>query len=226
LTLPEIQTTASVIALTGGMLLVSDDLQALPGDRQEILSQMLPPIQHSGVVLDWLTETEPAVVLWENKGEKDPYALVAMINWESKPGRLLFDPKKFGRKGTQWLSSFWDGHLTQLAEGQVTNFDNVPAHGTVLLAVRDVGDLPVQYLGGNLHISQGLEVKSLTCYAHRFELEIDLPRRWHGEIRLWAEKEPISLNLHGENLKKWTWKDGVLRISLAGTGKGQLVGVW
>ena len=124
------------------------------------------------------------------------------------------------------MSSFWDGHLIQLAEGQVATFDNVPAHGTVLLALRERDGLPMQYLGGNLHISQGVEVKSLTCHAQRFELEIDLPRHWQGEIRLWAEKEPISLELQGGNLKNWIWKDGILGISLAGSGKSQLHGVW
>jgi alpha-galactosidase len=226
LTLPEIQTVASVIALTGGMLLVSDDLQALPAERQDLLSQMLPPIQPCGVVLDWLTETEPAVVLWRNKSEFDPYALVALINWDDKPRRLTFDPKKFGRVGAQWLSSFWDGRLILLEEEQEATFDYVPAHGTVLLAIRNFGGQLVQYLGGNLHISQGLEVENLSFGAHRFELNLNLPRHWHGEIKLWVKNQPDSLNLVGGTLENWNWRDGILIASLVGKGKGQLVGVW
>lgn len=227
LTMPEIQTTASIIALTGGMLLVSDDLPALPPERQEMLSQMLPPIQTAGVVLDNLTETEPAALCWQGQDGAGPYSLVALINWQDTSRWLTFDPQRFQPAEAQWVSSFWDGQVRRLGQGERWEADAVPAHGTVLLALRAVQeDAPVQYLGGTLHISQGMEMRELRVHPGGFDLNLDLPRMWQGEVRLWVKDKPRTLHLSCGTLQSWNWRAGILRAQLTGRGSVLLHGEW
>jgi alpha-galactosidase len=227
LNLTEIQTVASVIALTGGMLLVSDDLERLPEERQTILSQMLPPIQSAGRVLDALTESKPKSILWEGADATGSYALVAMINWENTPKPLTFDPRAFMRSGRQFLSSFWDGQVVDLAADQCTIFINIPAHGTVLLAVRNaIDEVPIQYLGGNLHISQGLELRDMRFDEAGFELQLDLPRTWRGEVRLWVKRCPREMRTEKAVLESWQVINHILRMTVSGEGRAKISGGW
>jgi alpha-galactosidase len=60
LTLPEIQSLATVIALGGGLLLLSDDLPSLSPERQALLHSLFPPTSKTPQVLDWLDSNTPA----------------------------------------------------------------------------------------------------------------------------------------------------------------------
>ena len=227
LSLAEVQTIASVIALTGGMLLVSDDLNALPVDRQEMLSQMLPPIQSAGVVLDTLAKTEPTAVFWQGEDGVGPFALVALINWEKKVRSLTFDPKRFKRYGPLWLSSFWDDQVVDLASDQKQTFENVPAHGTVLLAVRKkLMNTPVQYLGGTLHISQGVELQGMSFDELGFTLSLELPRLWQGEVRLRVAQTPTGFEATGATIQSWQTVNQILRLKVSGENQAKIIGYW
>jgi alpha-galactosidase len=59
LTLAEVQSAATAIALTGGSLLLSDDLSALPPERLRLAGTLLPPIGHRPQVMDWFDASTP-----------------------------------------------------------------------------------------------------------------------------------------------------------------------
>lgn len=227
LSLPEVQTAASIISLTGGMLLVSDDLQALPAERQKILSQMLPPIPTSGIVLDWLDQHEPETILWRGQDFDGEYAMLGLVNWGKRPKDMVFSPQKFGLDGSYWLSCFWDGQVMQKSTNQEWRFDNVPAHGTMLAAVRKaVKTRPIQYIGGTLHISQGGETKRLNWDENGFRLEVDLPRRWEGEIRLWIKDGVKDIGSGNAKIENWSLNHQILRINLQGESTCLVTGFW
>ncbi len=60
LTLEEIRTLASVIALSGGSLFLSDDLPALPPERLRIAESLLPLIGQAARIPDWLDQHTPS----------------------------------------------------------------------------------------------------------------------------------------------------------------------
>lgn len=59
LTLPEIQTLATVIALTGGAVLLSDNMASLSSERLQIVKALIPPINLRAQVIDWMESGTP-----------------------------------------------------------------------------------------------------------------------------------------------------------------------
>lgn len=159
LTLDEVQSLASVIALSGGSFFLSDDLTTLTEDRWQIARVLLPLIGQRPRLVDWMDTSTPAHLRLDLENDSGQWHLLAIFNWSDHVNDLTFriddfalDPQK-----TYTYREFWSGESRQLWHGGHT-FSRVPAHGIRLLAVRPwQWDCP-SYLGSNLHISQGLEV--------------------------------------------------------------------
>ncbi len=90
LSLAEVRTLATVNALTGGLLLVSDDLPALPADRRRLLGTLLPPIGQTPHVLDWFENAPPALLQLDLQGPAGRWHLLAVCNWAEKTRDLAF----------------------------------------------------------------------------------------------------------------------------------------
>ena len=159
LSLAEVHTLATVNALTGGLLLVSDNLPALPADRRRLLGTLLPPIGKTPHVLDWFENAPPARLQLDLKGPAGPWHLLAFFNWADRPQDLVIRLQDtfLDSRETYLARSFWTGETFRLNQLPLT-LPGVPAHGVVLLAARRSIPRVPQFIGGDLHISQGLEV--------------------------------------------------------------------
>jgi len=96
LTLAEVQTAATVIALTGGSVFASDHLPDLPDERLRILRALLPPIGGRPRQLDWLDSPTPRRMRLDLDGAAGPWHLLALFNWEDHSQDLTFLPGDFG----------------------------------------------------------------------------------------------------------------------------------
>ena len=88
LTLPEVQSLATAIALTGGSMLVSDDMTKLPADRQRMIAMLLPLIGRQAQVLDLFDEERPAKLRLDLQGVLGNWNLLAYFNWENKKRQI------------------------------------------------------------------------------------------------------------------------------------------
>ncbi|HNR47083.1 MAG TPA: alpha-galactosidase [Anaerolineaceae bacterium] len=192
LTLPEVQTLASAIALTGGSLLVSDDLPRLPADRRRIAEVLLPAIGERAWVLDWLDAETPARLRVDLGGPGGAWHLLGWFNWGDSPTLFNWQPEAYQLPpGTYWLRSFWDGGVIQAPAGEPPIFPAVPPHGALVLAVRPVTGAP-QYLGSDLHLSMGLELSEWHATPQSVSLGLELPRHCAGVVDLALPQPPIS----------------------------------
>jgi alpha-galactosidase len=124
LTQDEVQTLATVMGMSGGVLLDSDDLSLVPPQRRETLSRLLPLRGPPAVPLD-LFEREPARVLWRaDKG------LLAVLNWEDEGAELTVELPV----AADGVRDFWTGEAVALEGSSLTL--RLPAHGSRLLAVQ------------------------------------------------------------------------------------------
>lgn len=230
LTLAEVQTAASVIALTGGSLLVSDDLPALPVERRRIVEALLPLIGRRPRIVDWIDTATPARIRMDLDGPAGSWSLLAAFNWSDRPADLTmkledYDLEPIGVGG--FLREFWSGRIVPVSDtpGEAGHvFRSVPAHGVILAAYRRDVSPPV-YLGSDLHISQGLEVSGWEWDADSGRLEacLERPGRVGGAVDLRLARPPVSASINGRSLGWRTIADGICRIQVNFSQKARLL---
>ncbi|MDP2674861.1 MAG: alpha-galactosidase [Dehalococcoidia bacterium] len=125
LTADEVRTLATVIGMSGGMLLDSDDLTRLTPERRDMLTRLLPLRGEAAVPLD-MFERDPPRLLWRPERR-----LLAVFNWDDDPADISVPlPMAASR-----LEDFWTGE-EYLPEGARGRFRGLPAHGCKLLILR------------------------------------------------------------------------------------------
>lgn len=215
LSLPEVQTLATAIALTGGSLLLSDDLPGLPRERLAIAEMLLPVIGERADVIDWFDSATPQRLRLDLYGPVGRWHLLAWFNWSDQPQDATLRLQNFHLPvGNYWGRSFWDHRSFYVQEGAPFRFKQVPAHGVVLLALRPVeNDLPI-YVGSNLHISQGMEISSWNASGSGVSFEVSLPRRAYGEIEIALPRVPHRISLNQQTLSWEGRSDNCYRLRL------------
>ncbi len=198
LTLPEVQSLATAIALTGGALLLSDDLPQLPSDRLRIAEQLLPLIDPSTSlgqgprVLDWFDAPMPRLLRLDLENSTGPWHLLAIFNWEDKSQEIRLPLERFDLDSAKnyRARAFWEGNLGQVSGG-LLDLGAIPPHGVNLIALRPAPtDEPI-YLGSDLHISQGLEVTQWSVATPEgVRLQLERPGKAQGEIELYLPRLP------------------------------------
>jgi alpha-galactosidase len=216
----EVECQATLIAMSGGALLLSDDLPQVTPERLRIAEAMLPLIGRRPYVIDWFDRRTPAHLQIDLEGRVGRWHLIALFNWGEKPKDLDFRLVDFylDREKTYLARSFWDGqaYLVALKQGFANRslpgdltFKAVPPHGAVLLAMRPFKPDAPQYAGGSLHLSQGLEVAAWEAKPGALSLRLERPGSARGEIDLrlpaapkdaWLDEAPLSWQARPEGV--------------------------
>ncbi len=204
LKLAEVQSLASVIAITGGSLLISDDLPTLKPDRRRIAEVLLPVIGKRAFVMDWLDTTTPHNLRLDLDNTTGEWHLLARFNWKENTREVFVSFPDFCLpKLDYWAFSFWDQHLYRVKAGDPIQIPGVPAHGVAMIGLRPVTDQP-QYLGSDIHISMGLEVFEWIPGQDKIICKFSLPRRVTGHIYVYLPKPPQKAFLEKKPL---SWKE-------------------
>lgn len=201
----EVQTLATVIGLSGGSLLLSDDLSCLQPERMRIAQVLLPLVGKRPDVLDLLEETTPRRVRLSLSGPHGPWTVAARFNWQDHPMTWDFHPADFGLPDEScWISHFWNPALfAYQAKGSLA-MPEIPPHGAALMAVFPANiELKAAFLGSDLHFSQGIELREWRETSNRLTLTLDLGRSAAGFIRLRLPAHPVSAFCMDEPLR---WK--------------------
>ena len=149
LTLDETRTLTSVIGLSGGMMLSSDDLDKVPPERIELISMLLPVLPRSAVPVDLMERDMPERYEVAFEREFDPVRLVGMFNF-GEEARDLRLPLPEGR----WHAfELWEERYRGVVEGDL-EFALVAERSCRIVALRpDRGEPCV--IGTNAHIGMG-----------------------------------------------------------------------
>ena len=220
LTQPEIESLATAISLTGGSLLVSDSLPDLPDDRLKIVQKLLPLVGERAIVVDWFDQETPQKLRVDMSGPVGDWHLLALFNWEDKEKELVFDPANYGINGkTYWLSSFWDNKIVSTS-GSITQI--IPPHGVALWAVREKKLNQPQYIGGDVHISQGMEISSWQTEEDHVVCQLELERSFDGVILFYSPSKPKRILFNGVPIFWKLMEEHIIKISIKGEGQGEL----
>ena len=141
----EVRALATVIAMTGGMVLDSDNLPKVSDARREIISQLLPVYGKSAVPLDMFETPDVPSLLSLDCGTQ---TLLAVFNWGDESRELTVPLPG----SPHHVFEFWEREYLGVQEGSMTLA--VPPHGCRLLRLTPDAGHP-QVVGSDLHITMG-----------------------------------------------------------------------
>jgi alpha-galactosidase len=214
LTPDEVQTLATVLALSGGSMIVSDDLPALAEERVEWLARLLPPLQGRARVLDALDTDRPAEISLEQQGAAGRWWLCAVLNWDEAPRAMTIDLRRFGLP--EAATYLWANPWQQQAGASTSStlhLGPIPGHGIALMAVRPGSEEP-SWLGDTLHVSQGCAVHEWECDDNRLRAVLGMGRPRCGRAWIWLPAEPLAAELDGRPLLWHRIGEGIYAFDL------------
>ena len=211
LTLPEVQSLASAISLSGGALLLSDDMSKLDEDRLRIAQSLHPVLPPNPQVLDLFETGMPTKlrqVMQTPAGERQ---VIALFNWSDEPRDLALNLGDFGIVGKSWLMrEFWTGEWAEVEADYI--FHAVPAHGLRLMTLSPLQK--IAYLGSDLHASQGIELRSWKATRSKLTFELDLGHEAEGRIYLYCQSVPSAITVNKQEVYWIQETDKVISIAV------------
>ncbi|MGB7540142.1 MAG: alpha-galactosidase [Anaerolineales bacterium] len=224
LSLAERRSLTAAIALSGGMVLLSDDLAALSPGALRLAQSLFPPVYRAADSPAWRGEAPPSTAVLPMRGALGKWWVIGVFNWDDRPADRSIDVRELtGIRGEPFVFSFWDERLLDTADGRV-RLAKIPAHGSALLAVR-VKSAGVHYAGSNLHFSQGAEVAEWKTSRGSLRAVLRLGREAEGAVWLSLPGEPSKSLIDGQTVSPekvagnvwkfpvWFVGDGVLKLS-------------
>jgi len=209
LSLAEVQSLATAISITGGAILISDDMTTLGPERLRIAANLLPPLPPNPIVKDLFTSNMPSQLEHTLKNPEGEWKLIALFNWEDQPADLTLNLNDWGLRGQpQLMREFWSGEIAIIEDQHI--FRKVPPHGVRLIALRQPS--PVSYLGSDLHLSQGTELKSWAVDNSKLEFTLDLGRVIEGNCYLWLPSSPSQVLQDGIPVDYQAIDDNIFKI--------------
>ena len=178
----EVQSWLSVVGLSGGLIMLGDDLDALPEERRRWVASLLPVQPEVGRPLDLLDHTVPETVALYLKRAWGKGVTVGLFNWKDEPRTRTL---QLGVLGQDWhqphhVLDFWSGLYVRVTEGYRV-FTNIPPHSGYLLGVKPVLDVP-HLAGSTFHISMGGEIREWSWEPPYLQFRVVLGRRSEGAV--------------------------------------------
>jgi len=138
----EVRAWASVVALSGGMLLAGDDVNELEPERRALLGRLFPPLGQTPEPLPPLVDDAPEHVRLPIKRLWADWTIAGIANWSEVPRRATFDPMEWGLAASAFhLVDLWSGEYRGPLLGQI-DIGGLAAHELRLLSVHAAVDRP------------------------------------------------------------------------------------
>lgn len=150
LTLPETRTLATVIGLSAGMMLSSDDLDKVPAERRELISMLLPVLPKAARPIDLIERDMPEHYETSYARDFDEVVLRGVFNFDDEARDMRADLPE----GRWHAFELWGERYLGEVE-RVIDLPLVDAHECRMLALRPVLGRP-QLVGTTAHIGMGV----------------------------------------------------------------------
>lgn len=162
LTLAEVQSLATALGMSGGMMFLSDDLTALDADRLELARAVLPPSALGAAAPDLLERDAPALYEVEQatQAEGGGRRLCAVFRWEDEDGEAALPAALC--EGGRYLYEFWRDAALPAGARSV----GIARHGVAAVLATPRGEEPA-VIGSSLHLMALVDGR----IAGRFEAE-------------------------------------------------------
>ena len=155
LTIEEIILWLSIVALSGGLFLLSDRMEDLSEERLDLIDKTLPPFRKGAIALDALIEPEPRLFILPIETPMAKWVVAGIINLTEKPIGVSFNLHDVGLDETipHHVWNFWEQEYEGVTEQQV-DISGLKPHTCKLLAIRPESEIP-SVLSTSIHFTQG-----------------------------------------------------------------------
>jgi hypothetical protein len=199
-TLLETRTLATMIAMSGGMVIASDKMYDLSEERIEIIRKLLPAVGWGARPVDLFDKRMPEqfVYAFPSETASQDYFVISVINWADEARDAPFDLEGAKiPKGVYHVFDFWDEEYLgsfdsrrsearpvrrgafRIGDGRLA-LRRVAPHASKILALRPVQKCP-QLLSTTFHHTQGFkEFESVAWDKKRGKLSLrfaEIPKR-------------------------------------------------
>jgi alpha-galactosidase len=199
----EVLSQLTLVALSGGLPILSDDLSTLSPERRAMAAALLPPLLERPRVLDLLRSRMPEQVVTPVSRSWGEWQLVGLFNWSEEqveravPHELVPE----ARQGEAFhLFDFWNRRHMRLEPGSPLPRFTLPPHGSVLLSLRPIIAGP-HLVATTLHVSQGGEGTAWVTGTRSVAFSISLGRMAQGEIWIALPARPTEAAWNGAPLE-------------------------
>lgn len=151
-----------MFALSGSSIMFSDDLTKLPEERIVMMQQSMPPFEIAARPINLFTSEVPDIWHLHCSSAGIEWELIALFNFEENQKNMTVSWKDIGLPDDQLMIAreFWTEEYIGIKSQSFTVV--VPGLAGRLYSLWRLSDKP-QYVGTNLHLSQGLaELSSIS----------------------------------------------------------------
>jgi alpha-galactosidase len=227
LTEAEVRSLATVIALSGGMFLVSDDMTRLNADREHYIAALMPVLADARMrAHDWLGNTMPDTLTLPLRGAAGEWLVAGLFNWADSPRDRTVSLSSLGlADGAYFAANFWDNTLSILPRGQPLELRGIPPHGAQLLALRPVTAGPA-LVSSSFHFSQGCEITEWAAQPDALRLKIDIQRTAEGELILALPARPVTATINRQPIEAVEAMPGLWSLGFVVEGSATVAVRW
>jgi len=175
----EIVGISTVIAMGGGMFMLSDEVSQVRESRLHIATSLMPPSSKAATPIDLLETPEPCKLLLQLSGSVGDWFLVALCNWDGSYAVKSLDLRKLSGNGAVNQLHVWDFWAQEYRKmnSASTLTTRLPAHSARLYAIRKVAERnEASYVGSDFHFSCGLEVRNFKYDADEIDIDMNVKR--------------------------------------------------
>ena len=201
LTQDEIIAQATLIGLSGGLLMLSDRLPDLSAASRALVEVLTPPLLEGMDTLDLFQQEMPEVVSVPVTRPWSRWRLLGLFNWDDAPATVSLprDLPDFDLLRDYHVVDFWERRYFRLDSGAFPPVFELLPHGAVLLGIRPVKPAP-HLVATTFHISQGAEISDFQSGPGQLTLRLELGRVAEGEVWVALPARPESATLNSEAL--------------------------
>ena len=215
LTHDEIVSNVSLIGMSGGMVVQSDNLSKLGPIELQLVNLLTPALVNNAHPLDLLDHEMPEVYVSTEENACGNWVNVALFNWKDQSSDKILDLKKLDYDGDHsfHVFDFWEKSYHSIRSNPPI-FKAIPSHGCKLLRICE-STSKATLVGDTLHISQGSEIKSFEIWKNRLSLRtIHLGRHVEGELWFWLPGKPVLATLTGTSVEMLEIEPNIYKIAL------------
>ncbi len=199
----EVKTQITIIGLTNGIYMLSDDFERVSNDRIDYIKKFLPLNKEIGsaIPIDLFDATKkiPPSIYSLDINLFNTWKIVAIINWRAKARNINLDLINLGldKRKKFHIYDFWNNsYLGLFSESVLLN--NIEKHGCRLLKIIESRDEPV-LISSSFHFTQGAELNRLELdkINNTILIESKIQGENQGTLTFYSIKSIKSLVIEG-----------------------------
>lgn len=133
-TYAEARLWATEVAMSGGSVLINEEMERLGGSRRELFSQILPVYGKSARPLDFFELPQPSTLCLDID---ESTKIVSVFNWVDKMTDKKIDLCRVGFNGSVMAVKCWEKEAAGVFEGSIDITDMMP-HSAMVFLIREL----------------------------------------------------------------------------------------